>query len=117
MLRLAEKYEVINVVDDQTGRPTYAPHLCYVISKLIETDNYGTYHISNNGYCSWFEFAKTIFEYCEIDIKVNPISSEEFNAAAIRPAYSVMDISKIENILHYKLPHWKEGLRAYLDER
>ena len=117
MLKLAETHDTVRVVSDQIGRPTYAPHLSHAISKLIQTDSYGVYHISNGGQCSWYEFAKEIFDMADIDIKVEPVTSEQYGIKALRPAYSVMDLTKIEKILGYKMPGWQSGLREYIDKK
>ena len=114
MLKLAQTHDTLKVVSDQIGRPTYAPHLSYAISRLIETNAYGTYHISNNGQCSWYDFAKEIFKIAELDMNVEPITSQEYGNKAVRPQYSVMDLTKIESLLGYEMKNWRCGLEDYI---
>ncbi|AJG57444.1 dTDP-4-dehydrorhamnose reductase [Bacillus cereus] len=82
MIRLGKEREEISVVADQIGSPTYVADLNVMINKLIHTSLYGTYHVSNTGSCSWFEFAKKIFSYANMKVNVLPVSTEEFGAAA-----------------------------------
>ncbi len=92
MLNLSKKQDTIQVVNDQFGSPTYTVDLCNFIIKIIETDLFGTYHVSNSGGCSWYEFAKVIFEFYGLDcINVEPCSTEQFLRPAPRPKYSVLD--------------------------
>ena len=81
MIRLGKEREEISVVADQIGSPTYVADLNVMINKLIHTSLYGTYHVSNTGSCSWFEFAKKIFSYANMKVNVLPVSTEEFAAA------------------------------------
>ena len=94
MLELAENHSEITVVYDEVGSPTYTPDLAEAISKLIETDYYGIYHITNSESCSWCEFAKYIFEVAGKDVKVIPVTASEFARAAPRPSYSVLENKK-----------------------
>lgn len=89
MMRLGKERDEISVVADQVGSPTYVADLNIVINKLIHTSLYGTYHVSNRGSCSWFEFAQKIFSYTNMKVNVLPVSTEEFGAAAARPKYSI----------------------------
>jgi len=92
MLRLAQEKDELRVVNDQIGTPTYAPDLAECISKLIETDYYGLYHASNEGFCSWYDFAKEILELGGFrEVRVIPITSEEYGSPTKRPKYSVLD--------------------------
>ena len=91
MLKLSETNKELNVVNDQFGSPTSTVDLAKAIINLIDTEYYGTYHGTCEGQCSWYDFAKKIFEIKNIDIKVNPVTSEEFKRLAPRPAYSVLD--------------------------
>src|SRR5690606_13954280 len=86
----------ISVVSDQIGTPTYAGDLAELILQIIDkkSKDFGLYHYSNEGEVSWYDFAKTIFEILKIDIKVNPINTDEYPALAKRPSYSVIDKSK-----------------------
>jgi dTDP-4-dehydrorhamnose reductase len=125
MLTLANKYPELTVVDDQIGSPTYAPDIAAatlsIISAYFEgnlsTADYGIYNFSNEGVCSWFDFAKTIFELSDIDIKVKPVPSSAFPRPAARPPYSVLNKEKIRKLLSgYAIPYWKESLVRCLNE-
>jgi dTDP-4-dehydrorhamnose reductase len=117
MLKIAKTHHEIKVVNDQTGSPTYVKDLVQCVRELMETELYGTYHVSNAGICTWYEFAKEIFSLCNINVDTTPVSTNEFGAAASRPAYSILN--------HYALGlngfglmrSWKEGLIEYLQER
>jgi len=110
MLRLGAERDEINVVNDQIGSPTYAGYLAEAIMKIIglNVTNYGIYHYSNGGAISWYNFAKEIFETKGMNIKVNPILSEAYPTPAMRPAFSVMDLSKFNQLID--IPSWKKGL-------
>lgn len=115
MLRLAKEREEIGVVNDQKGSPTYTGDLAIAISQLIQTQAYGTYHLTNSGSCTWYEFALEIFKQAGVNgIQVNPITTEEINRPAPRPGYSVMD-NYIWRLQGFKpLRHYTEALREYL---
>jgi len=112
MLKLAETRDEISVVRDQTGTPTYAGDLAEVILKIINsnTKNFGLYHYSNQGVTNWCDFAKAIFDLSKKAIKVNPIKTEAYPTPAKRPLFSVLDKSKIKNILNLEIPHWLNSL-------
>ena len=119
MLGLAEKYPELTVVDDQIGSPTYAPDIADVTLEIItsyfKTDftplDYGTYNFSNEGVCSWYDFAKAIFEINHVDIAVRPVPSTAFPRPAARPNYSILNKAKIRKLLpNYSIPHWRESL-------
>jgi dTDP-4-dehydrorhamnose reductase len=114
MLSLAKEKEALTVVDDQVGSPTYAKDLAEVIKRLITTRLYGTYHASNNGSCSWYQFANKIFEYSNIDIIVEAVTSKEFIRPATRPKYSVIENCSSEQGLDYKMRNWQDALKDYL---
>lgn len=116
MLSLAEENDTINVVNDQIGSPTYAVDLSEGISNIIQKPAYGTYHLTNSGVCSWYEFAKTIFETAEIDVTVKPVTSEEFARPAPRPPYSPLDNYNYRMEGHTPLPHYKDALQRYIKE-
>ncbi len=115
MLRLAETHKEINVVNDQTGSPTYTYDLAVLVADMAETEKYGRYHATNEGLCTWYEFAKEIFAQAGVDIKVNPVSSEEFPAKAKRPHNSRMDKSKLTQNGFRLLPSWQDALKRYLE--
>ena len=115
MLRLAKDHKEINVVNDQTGSPTYTYDLAVLLADMVETEKYGRYHATNEGLCTWYEFAKEIFAQAGVDVKVNPVSSEEFPAKARRPHNSRMDKSRLTQNGFKLLPSWQDALKRYLE--
>jgi dTDP-4-dehydrorhamnose reductase len=116
MLKLAENNNEITVVSDQVGSPTYTVDVAKIMVDMIQTDKYGKYNISNEGFCSWAEFAQEIFAYTNKKIKIIPVSSEEYDAKAKRPINSRMDNTKlVENRLNI-LPCWRDALKRFLKE-
>ena len=115
MLRLAESQKEINVVNDQIGSPTYTYDLAVLLVDMVETEKYGRYHATNEGLCTWYEFAKEIFRQAGADVKVNPVSSDEFPAKAKRPHNSRMDKSKLVQNGFRPLPTWQDALKRYLE--
>lgn len=115
MLKLSETHSELNVVDDQIGSPTYTYDLAVLMVDMIETEKYGRYHATNEGLCSWYEFACEIFRQAGRDVKVNPVSSEEFPAKAKRPHNSRMDKSKLSENGFTPLPAWQDALKRYLE--
>jgi len=115
MLSLAENKDSLSIVSDHQGTPTYAKDLAIAISKIIDSGLYGTYHASNDGSCSWYDFAKKIFELKGIDIDVNPTTAEKFGSPTERPAYSVMDNFALESQDIYSMRDWVEALKDYLN--
>ena len=127
ILRLAEKRDkIFEVVNDQILTPTYTLDLAEKIVELIMADKtnkknfYNTYqgicHITNNGSCSWYEFAKKIFELAGLEMRVVPISSKQFGAKAKRPGYSVLNNVYLRILDLKSMRPWQEALRAYLEE-
>ena len=116
MLKLAESKKEINVVNDQFGSPTYTVDLAKLICDIIVTDKFGTYHVTNEGYCSWSDFAATIFEYSGVGVKVSPIPTEQYKTPAVRPKNSRMSKKSLEDAGFEKLPCWNDALKRYLDE-
>jgi dTDP-4-dehydrorhamnose reductase len=114
MLRLSEAQNEVTVVRDQVGSPTYTWHLAYGIVRLIEGLEYGIHHMVAAGQCSWYEFAREIFEQAQVECRVLSITSEEFGAAAPRPAFSAL-VSQREHAI--RLPSWQDGLAGYLAQR
>lgn len=114
MLKLSETNNELNVVDDQVGSPTSTVDLARSIIELMDTEYYGTYHGTCEGQCSWYDFAKKIFELKNIDIKVNPVTSEEFKRPAPRPAYSVLDNFMFKLVGLNSFRNWEESLAEYL---
>lgn len=120
MLNLTATKPELNVVFDQTGTPTYALDLAKVIFDIIEnkkySDNSGIYHFSNEGVCSWYDFTKMIAEYSgHIQCKVKPCHSDEFPSPVKRPAYSVLDKTKIKETFHIEIPYWTESLKKCIN--
>ena len=117
MLNLSKKNKELKVVNDQIGSPTYAKDLAKAIKEIIDkkSDKYGIYHVTNKGEVSWYEFAKKIFEIKNIDIKVNPVTSEEFPRPAPRPHYSVLNNQKWIDAGFTPLRNYEESLKEYLD--
>ena len=116
MLRLGEERGEVGVVHDQVGSPTYTVDLAALLVELIETEKYGVYHATNSGVCSWHDFAVEIFKQAGLDVKVNPLTSEQYPRPAARPKYSVLSKKKMEEQGFTPLRDWKEALSAYLSE-
>ena len=114
MLNLAEKYDTLRVVNDQFGSPTYTYDLAKLLVDMVQTDKYGIYHATNEGICSWYEFACAIFKEAGIDMKVVPVTSEEYGAKANRPANSRMSKEKLTENGFEKLPTWQDALARYI---
>lgn len=114
MLRLAETRNEINVVCDQIGSPTYSRDLAALICQMIKTEKYGTYHGTNEGFCSWSDLAKKTFLVAGKDIRVNPVSSEEFPTKAIRPKNSRLSKKCLDEYGFGRLPHWENAVERYL---
>jgi len=117
MLRLADEKDEISVVDDQIGSPTYAGDLADAICNIITKERsihkmhepvpiYGTYHYSSKGKCRWYDFAKQIFKINNINIRLHPISTRDYQTSATRPLYSYLDKSKISKTFGLKIKDW-----------
>ncbi len=108
--------EVIRVVNDVVASPTYAGHLAEALRKLVETRHYGLYHACNVGPVSWYEFAAKALELAKIEHRIEPISGQDWEAAARRPAYSALANSRLE-LLGIQLPSWAAGIASYLRDK
>lgn len=117
MLRLGRERKQLRVVDDQTCTPTSTADLADALVKLIATDAFGLYHATNSGSMTWCEFAREIFRLAKLDVEVVPITTAEFGAKAPRPAYSVLDCSKLASVIGGPLPDWHDALARYLASR
>ena len=119
MLRLASSKKELNVVSDQIGSPTYTYDLAVLISQMIETNKYGFYHATNEGICSWYEFAKYIFEVANINILVNPVTTEEYKKLvsnqADRPLNSRLSKRSLIDNGFSLLPDWKDAVKRYIN--
>jgi dTDP-4-dehydrorhamnose reductase len=114
MLRLAASGNEVLVVRDQVGSPTYTWHLAYGIVRLIEGIEFGIHHMAAAGQCSWYEFAREIFEQAKVECKVLSITTEEFGRPAPRPPFSALTSQREHAI---RLPTWQDGLAGYLAQR
>ena len=121
MLRLGKERGAVSVVDDQIGSPTYTFDLARLLVDMIQTEAYGRYHATNEGLCSWYEFAEEIFKQAGMeDVSVTPVSTESYTAAypgqARRPMNSRISKDKLEEKGFKRLPPWQDALRRYLEE-
>ncbi len=114
MLKLSKERDTLSIVNDQIGTPTFTKDLVQVIKFIMKTDAYGTYHVSNQGECSWLDFAKKIFEVTELQTSVVPITTEELNRPAKRPRYSVLKNYMLDLNFNYKLRQWDIALKDFL---
>ena len=117
MLNLGKTHDTLTVVDDQIGTPTYTYDLARLLVDMLEKEEYGKYHATNEGgYISWCDFAKEIFRQAGMDVKVLPVSSAEYPAKAKRPTNSRLEKKKLEEHGFTRLPDWKDALGRYLKE-
>jgi dTDP-4-dehydrorhamnose reductase len=114
MLRLAADHGEVLVVRDQVGSPTYTWHLAYGIVRLIEGIEYGIHHMAATGHCSWYEFARDIFEQAHVECQVLSATTEMLGRPAPRPAFSALGSQREHAI---RLPSWQDGLAGYLAQR
>ncbi len=117
MLKLAQIKDHIQVISDQVGTPTYAIDLAKAIVHIIHSGShvYGIYHYSNEGVASWYDFAKAIFEFAEVDIAVTPVDSNAFVTKAKRPHYSVLDKTKFKKTFGLAIPYWRDSLNQCIN--
>lgn len=116
MLRLSETMQEIGVVCDQIGSPTYTKDLAVLLCEMIQTDKYGEYHATNEGFCSWYDFACEIFKYANINIKVKEVKTLDYKTAATRPLNSRMSKKSLDENGFDRLPSWQDSLKEYLNE-
>jgi dTDP-4-dehydrorhamnose reductase len=116
MLKKAAEGHPVRVVNDQVLTPTFTGDLADSIVELIRTGAYGLYHVSAEGQCSWFEFARKIFELGDLAVDLKPVSSTEFASPVQRPSYSVLSKQKLAS-LGLGMPGWEQGLSRYLTAR
>lgn len=117
MMKLGKEKETLNVVNDQRGNPTHANDLAYHILKLIETEEYGVYHCTGKGECSWYDFAKEIMSLNGLNCIVSPCTSEEYKTPAKRPAYSSLDNMMLRTTIGDEMRDWKKALRSFVENK
>ena len=121
MLKLGHERDSLNVIFDQVGTPTYAGDLAKTILQMVDGGHSrfsiqnlkccNVYHYSNEGVCSWYDFAKTIFGFSDIDCRVNPIETKDYPTPAERPHYSLLNKAKIKHDFELEIPYWKDSLQ------
>ncbi len=123
MLRLGRERDSLNVIFDQVGTPTYAHDLAEAIISIVDSETFNQekvtteiYHYSNEGVCSWYDFAKTIFELSNIDCKISPIETKDYPTPAIRPHYSLLNKAKIKQRYAMTIPYWQDALQTCLSQ-
>ena len=117
MLKLGAERDMLKIIADQVGTPTYGIDLAACVLDIITSGSkaYGIYHYSNEGVTSWYDFAKGIFDLSATDVKVLPIRTDEYPTKATRPAYSVMDKSKIKTTFGIEIPYWRDSLAVCIE--
>lgn len=116
MRRLGLERDELNIIDDQVGSPTCTADLAPLLVDMMETNKYGIYHATNEGFCSWYEFANEIFKQSGIEVKTNPITTDQYPTAAKRPMNSKMSKEKLNQSGFTLLPSWQDALERYLKE-
>ena len=114
MMRLGAEKEALTVVNDQRGNPTHANDLAHHILKLIETEEYGVYHCTGKGECTWYDFASLIMELSGRSCKVTPVTSEQYKTPAKRPEYSSLDNMMLRCTVGDEMRDWKEALKSFM---
>lgn len=115
ILKAAKEKGHLDVVDDQRGTPTNAEDLAHHILKIASTEEYGIYHCTGKGECSWYDFAKKIVEYAKIPCTVSPMKSDKLQRAAKRPAYSVLDNMMLRCTVGDEMRQWEDALKVFID--
>ena len=116
MLRLGRSQNEVRVVEDQIGSPTYTVDLAPLLCQMIATENYGTYHATNEGVCSWAELAEAVFQLSELPVHVQHIATNEFPSKAMRPLNSLMSKQSLDLAGFKRLPPWRDAVQRYLEE-
>ena len=117
MLAKAGRGESIRVVNDQVVTPTYTVDLAKQIARIVGTQNYGLFHMTNEGSCTWFDFARAIFELSGVRADLSPTTTDIYKAPAIRPRYSVLENARLKELGLNQMRHWQDALAAYLKEK
>ena len=115
MIKLGKERGEVSVINDQVGSPTYTPDLARLLVDMIQTDKYGRYHATNEGLCSWYDYALEIYKQTGLDVKVTAVTSEAFAAKAKRPHNSRMDKSKLTENGFKLMPTWQDALSRYIE--
>jgi len=116
MLKLGKENKSVKVVSDQIGSPTYTFDVARLIVDMLSTEKYGTYHGTNEGYCSWYDFACEIFNYTKMGVEVIPVNSMVFPVKAVRPLNSRLSKKELDENGFSRLPTWTSALHRYLDQ-
>ena len=116
MMKLGKEKDSLMVVDDQRGNPTHANDLAHHILKLIETENYGVYHCTGKGECSWYDFATEIMRLSNLECTINPCTTEEFPRPAKRPEYSSLDNKMLRETIGDDMREWKVALKEFINK-
>lgn len=116
MLKLAETKKKVNVVNDQIGSPTYTVDLAKLLADMMATEKYGTYHATNEGFCSWAEFTREIFKQAGLEVEVDGIPTAEYPTPARRPFNSRLSKKSLDDAGFERLPTWQDALARYLVE-
>ncbi|PYS41785.1 MAG: dTDP-4-dehydrorhamnose reductase [Acidobacteria bacterium] len=114
ILTKARRGESIRVVNDQVVTPTYTVDLANQVAQILPTENFGLFHMTNEGSCTWFEFARAIFELSGLEADLSPTTSELYKTPAIRPKYSVLENARLKELGLDDMRHWRDALAAYL---
>ncbi|MBB6215725.1 dTDP-4-dehydrorhamnose reductase [Anaerosolibacter carboniphilus] len=114
VVKAAKEKKLLHVVADQIGTPTNVEDLAYHLLQLAVTDEYGIYHCTGGGECSWYEFAKAITEYAQIECMIHPISSQDYDSIAQRPLYSTLDHMMLRCTIGDHMRDWKEALKEFI---
>lgn len=116
MVKLAKEREILRVVSDQVGSPTYTVDLADLVAEMIRSDRYGTYHVTNEGYCSWHRFATEIMQKKGSSTRIEPVASEDYPTKALRPKNSRLSKKSLDDAGFQRLPTWRSALDRYLHE-
>ena len=116
MLRLGKEKTDLTVVADQIGSPTYTADLAILLCDMLQTDKYGTYHASNEGYCSWYDFAAAIMQEAGLNCQVHPVTSDQYPVKAERPKNSRLSKASLDAAGFARLPSWQDALKRYLKD-
>ncbi len=115
MLRLSKEKSSLTVVNDQIGSPTYTKDLARLLAEMIQTEKYGEYHATNEGFCSWAEFAAKIMEISGAETEIIPVTSDEYKTAAVRPKNSRLSKASLDRNGFSRLPHWENALERFIN--